>query len=220
MQRIPEPEIMDDPAQALAYACADFSEPHDHFVALFIERFGAAMEGTVLDLGCGPGDICRRFAAALPGSTIHGVDASPPMLQLATAETEKQALSARITYQLGYLPDAVLPCSRYDAVISNSLLHHLQDPAALWQSVRQFANSGAPVFVMDLMRPASRAAAERLVEEYAGEEPDLLRRDFLNSLLAAYQLGEVRLQLEQNGLTGLQIEAVSDRHFVVSGKLS
>ena len=39
MQRIPEVELMDDPEQTLAYARADFSEPHNHFVALFREHF-------------------------------------------------------------------------------------------------------------------------------------------------------------------------------------
>ena len=72
---------------------------------------------------------------------------------------------------------------------------------------------------MDLMRPASRAAASQLVEEYARDEPELLQRDFFNSLLAAYRPREVRLQLEHSGLAELQVEIVSDRHFVVFGHL-
>ena len=219
MQRIPEPELMDDPAQALAYARADFSEPHDRFVALFTERFGTALNGTLLDLGCGPGDICRRLARALPHCEIHGIDASRAMLELATADTEEDALSDRIGYHLGYLPDTQLPRHHYDAVVSNSLLHHLRDPAALWQSVQKFAKPGAPVLVMDLMRPVSRAAAAQLVEEYARGEPELLQRDFFNSLLAAYRPQEVTLQLEQSGLSELRIETVSDRHFMVAGYL-
>ena len=220
MQRIAEPELMDDPVQALAYARADFSEPHNQFVTLFTERFGNQINGTVLDLGCGPGDVCRRFARALPGCRIHGVDASPNMLSLARADTEAQALSGRIEFHPGYLPDATLPLDRYDAVISNSLLHHLRDPATLWRSVRKFAVPEAPVFIMDLMRPDSRAAAVRLVEEYARNEPELLRRDFLNSLLAAYRPREVLQQLRQSRLEQLRIEIVSDRHFIAYGYLS
>ncbi len=34
MKRIPEPELMDGAEQASAYAEADFSEPHDHFMIL------------------------------------------------------------------------------------------------------------------------------------------------------------------------------------------
>ena len=75
------------------------------------------------------------------------------------------------------------------------------------------------MFIMDLMRFASRAAVSQLVEEYAGGEPQLLQRDFFNSLLAAYRPAEVRMQLEQSGLAELHIETVSDRHFIVFGTL-
>jgi cyclopropane fatty-acyl-phospholipid synthase-like methyltransferase len=219
MRRIPEPELMDDPAQALAYAQADFSEPHDRFVDLFIERFGSEIRGKVLDLGCGPGDICRRFARALVGCRVEGLDASPAMLELALADTEAANLSQRVQFSCGHLPEAQLPVGHYEAVISNSLLHHLADPATLWRSVRRFAKAGAPVFVMDLIRPDSRATAARMVEQYAADEPALLRRDFFNSLLAAYRPDEVQRQLAQHGLRELHIETVSDRHLVVSGYL-
>ena len=39
MERIPEPDLMNDPEQALAYAQADFEEPHNQFVELFKNRF-------------------------------------------------------------------------------------------------------------------------------------------------------------------------------------
>ncbi len=219
MQRIAEPELMDDPAQALAYARADFSEPHQHFVELFIERFSADVSGTVLDLGCGPGDICRRFARALPGCRVHGVDGARAMLDLARADTARQRLSDRIEFILGYLPGAQLPLDHYDLIISNSLLHHLHDPAALWQSVTKFARPGASVFIMDLMRPDSRETAAQLVTEYASDEPELLQRDFFNSLLAAYRPTEIQRQLEQCRLGGLRTETVSDRHLIVFGRL-
>ena len=34
MERIPEPELMEDEAQARAYAEANFAEPHSHFIEL------------------------------------------------------------------------------------------------------------------------------------------------------------------------------------------
>ncbi|HEX6174620.1 MAG TPA: SAM-dependent methyltransferase, partial [Candidatus Binatia bacterium] len=62
MERIPEPELMDEDEQARAYALADFAEPHNHFVELFRECFpDEAITGHVLDLGCGPADVTLRF---------------------------------------------------------------------------------------------------------------------------------------------------------------
>ena len=40
MQRIPEPELMTDEGQAIAYANADFEEPHNHFIKLLKESIG------------------------------------------------------------------------------------------------------------------------------------------------------------------------------------
>ena len=219
MDRIPETDLMEGPDQALAYAQADFSEPHNRFIELFKSRFGSKLNGPVLDLGCGPGDICRRFARAFPACQVHGVDGSTAMLKLARASDNSTPYAARIHYQLAYLPDGRLPRQHYHALISNSLLHHLQDPLVLWQSILQCGKPGAPVFVMDLLRPDSLSVAEHLVEEYATGEPEILKNDFRNSLLAAYRPSEVTAQTCRLGLDHLEIEIVSDRHFIVFGRL-
>ncbi len=95
---------------------------------------------------------------------------------------------------LGRLPDVVL-AGRFDTVISNSLLHHLSGPMGLGGGCAPLCTPSAAVFVMELVRPDSRAAAERLVAEHAVSEPQILRRDFLCSLLAAYRPQAVAAQL-------------------------
>ena len=220
MERIPEPELMDDAAQALAYAEADFEKPNSRFVGMFASRVGRMPEGSaVLDLGCGPGDITLRIARAQPGVHVHGLDGSAAMLSFGIAALGAEpALAGRVRFLEGLVPGAALPRERYEAVVSNSLLHHLHEPSGLWETVRRHAAPGAPVLVMDLMRPASPDAARALVEQYAGDEPEVLKRDFFNSLLAAFEPGEVRDQLAAAGLAGLAVEEASDRHLVVWGR--
>lgn len=221
MERVVEPELMDDEAQARAYAEADFEEPNARFVALCREFVGSLPRGAaVLDLGCGPGDITLRIAAAHPEVEVHGLDGSAAMLAFGRAALDADAtLRARVTLIEGLVPDAALPRARYEAVVSNSLLHHLHDPGGLWRMIREHGAPGAPVLVMDLMRPPSAAAAQALVDEYAATEPEVLRRDFYNSLLAAFEPGEVRGQLEAAGLGHFSVEEASDRHLVVRGRI-
>lgn len=209
---------MDDPAQARAYAEADFAEPHDAFVRYFAERFPVHRPVRVLDLGCGPCDITLRFARAHPGCALTAVDGAQTMLALAREALAKGGLGKRIRLVHAHLP-AGLPDGSFDTVLSNSLLHHLANPQVLWSSVRTCAAAGAAVFVMDLRRPDSRAGVLRLVEQHAQGAPQVLQRDFFNSLLAAYRPEEVATQLAQAGLGHLRIEAVSDRHLVVFGTL-
>jgi len=73
MQRITEPELMNDEAQARAYAQANFDEPHDMFIQEFKAAFpGTDVSGHILDLGCGPADISIRFAQSFPDCVIDG----------------------------------------------------------------------------------------------------------------------------------------------------
>ena len=217
--RIPEPELMLAPAQVEAYAKADFSEPHQRYVELCRSIFGPELkDGWVLDLGCGPGDVTFRFARAFPQTRIIGVDGSPGMLQWARAALEQDAaLAPRIQFLEGYLPRATIPNHAYAAIISNSLLHHLPDPLVLWQTVRAQARPGTRIGIMDLLRPATESAARDMVAHYAAGEPAGLQTDFFNSLCAAYRPEEVRQQLGQSTLAHLKVEAVSNRHWLVSG---
>jgi trans-aconitate methyltransferase len=220
VDRVPEPELMLDDEQARAYAAADFEQPHTMFVEQLTARFpDLAATGHALDLGCGPGDVTMRFARAFPGWTIDAIDGSPAMLEHGRKAAVEAGLGARIRFHEIRLPAERMPRDGYDLIFSNSLLHHLADPGVLWAALRRAGAVGSAVFVMDLSRPASREAARDLAARYAADEPEILRTDFFNSLLAAYVPQEIRLQLERAGLGHLDLEAVSDRHLVVWGRV-
>lgn len=218
MKRIPEPDLMDDVEQAKAYAAADFSEPHEAFVRHFASRFPDFQGGEVLDLGCGTADVIIRFARAFPDVKITGIDGAQAMLDIAVNDVKQKAFGRQIKLRKCTLPDIELSKKKFDALLSNSLLHHLNDPLTLWQTVKQCAKPGAPVFIMDLMRPHSVESAESLVCRYAADASPVLQKDFYNSLLAAYSAKEIQLQLEAVKMDYLQIETVSDRHIIIWGE--
>ena len=221
MQRVLEPELMDDLEQAKAYAEADFDESNTLFVQLFVQHSQTwDGHGTIVDLGCGPGDIAIRLARAFPECEVHGLDGSAAMLDLANAAKGKAGdAGSRVRFINGLVPSVQLPIDRYDALVSNSLLHHLPDPSLMWSTVKKYAASRAPVFIMDLVRCATVAQARQLVDVYAADDPEVLRTDFYNSLLAAFEIIEVRDQLDDAGLSSLRIEQVSDRHLAVWGAM-
>jgi SAM-dependent methyltransferase len=219
MRRVTEPELMDDPLQARAYAAADFAEAHSRIVEGFSAVFpGVEIAGKVLDLGCGPGDISFRIAARFPGCTVTGVDGSAAMIELARQRQARETgVGERVRFIEGRIPGAPLPAGPYAAIISNSLLHHLHRPAVLWETIAACASAGARIYVVDLFRPETPAAARQLVDAYATGEPEILRRDFFHSLCAAFEPREVEVQLEAAGLSELAVTLISDRHLVVQG---
>ncbi len=219
MLRTPEPELMLAPEQALAYAETDFSETDDRFVQRFRQLFGPEFAGEILDLGCGPGNIALRIVQSFPACSVTGVDGSPAMLAIARKRASALPLEMafRIRFVETLLPTAVLPMHSAGAVVSNSLLHHLHEPSVLWLTLRQVAVRRAPVLIVDLRRPGTEVKAQQIVDAYAPDAPEVLRKDFYNSLLAAFEVDEVREQLERVGLSGLQVQAVGDRHLEVFG---
>jgi 2-polyprenyl-3-methyl-5-hydroxy-6-metoxy-1,4-benzoquinol methylase len=216
MPRVLEPELMDDPAQALVYARADFEKENQGFIDRFREYYPEFTEGHILDLGCGPGDIPVRFARTLPSCRITAVDASEPMIGLAGAAVKQAGLADRITFRCERF-QAVSLVEPADAAVSNSLLHHVPNPLQFWYRLRQLVKPGSPVLVMDLLRPDSPEEAQAIVDCYAAKEPEMLRRDFYRSLLAAFTEDEAAAQLAEMNLSRLMIDVVDDRHWVVSG---
>lgn len=220
MQRIPEPELMDEVEQARAYAAADFSEPHQAFVEHFRQRFAHHNPKQVLDLGCGPADISIRFARAYPQCRLIGIDGAATMLALGRDAVIASGLQSRVELLQVCLPGSLPKAGSFDTVISNSLLHHLADPMVLWDTLKVNASERSAVFIMDLVRPNSQAAAHGLVKQYASDEIEVLKHDFLHSLLAAYRPEEIDAQLRQAGLVDqLQVELVSDRHLIAWGRV-
>ncbi len=222
MKRTVEPELMTAAAQALAYARANFESAHSSYPKLFAERFPHRPRKTcVLDLGCGPCDVTLRFAKANPGWSFQGVDGSPAMLKHARIAIARQpGLSRRIKLIKGFIPGARIPRRTYGVILASSFLHHLHEPQVLWQTVREYSQRGTIVFIADLRRPWSRAKARAYERKYSRGEPEVLRRDFYNSLLAAFTPAEVRRQLKAAGLEELQVEIVSDRHLIAFGRVA
>ena len=218
MKRTPEPEVMDGVEQSEAYAHADFEAVNSAFVARLLDTFSDLRDASVLDLGCGPGDILIKLALTRPDLAITGVDASEPMLALGRVDAAARGVDARLRFVQAWLPSlGPIAAERFDAVISNSLLHHLHEPQVLWRTIHAAAAPNAPVFIVDLLRPDDEARARAIVDEHAEGEPEILRRDFYLSLCASFTLNEVRDQLTAAGLSHLSVSQISDIHLCISG---
>lgn len=157
MKRIPEPELMEDPEQALAYGMADFEEPHSNFIKLLLSDCPLPEDiGAVLDLGCGTGDITFRVARSFPEAVVDAVDGSEAMLYHAREGLGKMPeFGERIRFIHCKLEDFE-PGKSYDLIVSNSLLHHIPDPARFWRDIKRLSGRGTSVFIMDLLRPRAQ----------------------------------------------------------------
>ncbi|GAA1139152.1 trans-aconitate 2-methyltransferase [Nocardioides aquiterrae] len=95
-----------DPARYLAFA----DERGRPFVDL-LARVGATAPQTVVDLGCGPGNLTSLLADRWPDATVVGVDSSPEMIAAAR--------DPRIRFEVGDLRSWE---GRADVLVSNATL--------------------------------------------------------------------------------------------------
>lgn len=218
--RQPEPEAMDLPEEAAAYAHTDFAQVNQAFVARLTELAEGIDVDSCLDLGTGPADIPIRLIRLRPNWHVVALDASLPMLGFARHAINQAALADSIELVQANARETKLADEMFDVIFSNSILHHINDTDGFWREVRRVGRPGALVFLRDLMRPRNCEDAWRTVQQYAEGESELLQRAFYSSLLAAYTPDEVRAQLDSAGLATLIVEIASDRHMDVYGRLS
>jgi ubiquinone/menaquinone biosynthesis C-methylase UbiE len=213
LERIPEPELMDTAEEAQQYDAMDHRAVNTCFVADLLAE--APVDGAWCDLGTGPAHIPILIAEARPGVRVLAVDAALSMLALARRNLKEAGLTERIAlvHQDAKFPG--LASGSFACVFSNSLVHHLGEPAAFWQTCRRLVAPGGLVFVRDLFRPADRNALDHLVSLHTAGATDCQRRLFAESLVSAFTVEEIAEQAEQAGLVGARVEATSDRHWTL-----
>lgn len=105
----------------------------------------------VLDLGCGYGWHCR-YAVQMGASEVLGLDSSQRMIEKASSENP----DTKITYALCSLDEYSYPEDTYDLVISNLVLHYIENLEFIYQKVYRTLKQGGH-FLFNIEHPVFTA---------------------------------------------------------------
>lgn len=211
LHRIPETEVMDDREEAAAYDAMDHTQPNMAFVERLLE-LGIDACPKALDLGTGPGDIPIMLCGPTQNVSIFAVDLAQSMLDLAQRKIELAGLGKRITLAQIDVKALNLPDDSFDAVFSNTILHHLPEPATMLAEAARVLKPGGLLLIRDLYRPESIEQLNSLVDQHAGDCDAEQRKLFADSLHAALTPDELRALANANGLSDCEIVIDTDRH--------
>jgi ubiquinone/menaquinone biosynthesis C-methylase UbiE len=213
LTRVLEPEAMDTLDDARDYDAMDHAEVNARFVADFLVAHGPCRGGTVLDVGTGTARIPIALCGIDANAQVLGIDLAGHMLALARHNVTAAGLANRIALQEADAKSLPYAAGSFEAVISNTIVHHIPDPAPVLAAMVRQVSPGGTVFVRDLARPDHLQELERLVSLYAGNEAPSARALFAASLHAALTLAEVRLIVASFGLAAESVVMSSDRHW-------
>ena len=217
LKRVLEPEVMDTPEEARDYNAMDHAEVNRLFVddlLAFLTEQGITSLGDALDVGTGTALIPIELCQAHADCRVMAIDMAVHMLDLARYNIEAAGLMEQIT--LAQVDAKAMPYDEgmFDAVVSNSIVHHIPEPmGCLQEMVRVTRKNKGIVFVRDLLRPADDETVKQLVDTYAGNENAHSRQMFDDSLRAALSLEEIRGMISQLGFDPGTVTATSDRHW-------
>ncbi len=205
---------MDDAQEAILYDSMDHRQVNARFVEDFLAT--AAAGERVIDLGAGTARIPIELCEQCKSTSVMAIDAATSMLDVAIRNIDIAGLRGRIQLlcadvkRLYVVEDACC-----DSVISNTLLHHIAEPAAVLREAVRIVKPNGRIFIRDLMRPNSDAEVERLTELHAANEPDASKQLLRQSLHAALTLEEAAQMLSDCGLDPADVRATSDRHWTI-----
>jgi ubiquinone/menaquinone biosynthesis C-methylase UbiE len=228
LPRTPEPEVMDSEAEARDYDSMDHEEVNASFCAdLLAVR---PRPHRVLDAGAGTARIAIELCRRSPETSVEAIDLARHMLALAARNVQRAGMEVRIRLARVDAKATTWPAGSFDAVISNSLVHHIPDPRAVFAEMWRLVGDGGVLFVRDLARPGDSVQIERLAERYAappegnrasadGEATAMQARQralLVASLHAALTVDEVRAMISPLGVPGTAVRMTSDRHWTLA----
>jgi len=125
-------QMADEPMVRTLAAQAEAVWPQE--LALF-RRYAVPARASILDAGCGTGEIASRLAALYPEATVLGVDILDPPLEIARRRHDR--LAPRLRFENRSVFGLDLPAGTFDLTVCRHLIQSIPEPErALAELVR------------------------------------------------------------------------------------
>ncbi len=105
-------------------------------------------EGSILDVGCGPGTLGRRIAS--PSKAVYGIDISWAMLRYGAAYVRRDQIP-NMHFARTKVEELPFQDAQFDAALCGSVLHFFADPELALREIGRTLKADAPLVGITLI---------------------------------------------------------------------
>ena len=146
-------------------------------------------EGSLLDVGTGPGWLLAQIHRLSPRLQLTGLDASPSMVAKAKKNIAGARLDRSIEIVEGNVSSMPFADESFDTVVSTGSVHHWKDPVAGLNEIYRVLRRGGCALIYDLVSDTPSSILKDTAREFgrfkmallwihAFEEPFYTYKDF------------------------------------------
>jgi ubiquinone/menaquinone biosynthesis C-methylase UbiE len=108
---------------------------------------------SVLDVGCGTGEVSLLAKTRAKAGKVYGIDPAPEMIAVARKKAARKKLD--IDFRVGVIESLPFPDSSIDVVTSSLMMHHLPEDLKVrgLAEIYRVLKPGGRLLVADFMRP-------------------------------------------------------------------
>jgi ubiquinone/menaquinone biosynthesis C-methylase UbiE len=109
---------------------------------------------SVLDVGCGTGEVALLAKTRTKASEVHGIDPAPEMIAVARSKAARK--KQEIDFRVGVIEALPFPDASLDVVTSSLMMHHLPEELKVrgLEEVYRVLKPGGRLLIADFMQPS------------------------------------------------------------------
>lgn len=166
------------------------------------------LKDSLLDVGCGPGNLIIQVAKKYPSLDLIGVDLSSEILELAKKKAVENNLNEKIVFKIGSVESLPFPDKSVDFILSTLSLHHWEDPKQAFEEIFRVLTDGGVLLIFDFRRDARKFFYGLLKFATKVVVPKALKKinEPLGSLKAGYVFSEISQIISQTSFSNVDIK--------------
>ncbi|MBA7521338.1 2-methoxy-6-polyprenyl-1,4-benzoquinol methylase, mitochondrial [subsurface metagenome] len=113
-------------------------------------------KGTLVDIGCGSGNLIIQIAESFPDLNLIGIDIASEILEFAKKRALDRSLGKRIEFKIGNVEKLPFSNESIDFIISTFSLHHWVNPLKGFNEIHRVLKRDGTLLIFDFRRDSRR----------------------------------------------------------------